>query len=496
MLNVGLSYSGYRTYVRKRYKMLLQKETECLIVTYYNICSANIVDETMSDESDEPLHSSDSEFLHPKKIIKRNSLLNYTDSASLHSGPSIHVQGPSISSVDYNSTRKSSNCNSHLFRSPSEKSNPPQASVFEHNQLQKTIPVYQNNRDSDSCGYQMSSTFSTTENSENLGDNPLDLLLQTLEAQLEIPFKQESFIQELAKLNSSAERHAAVVYLLLHNSHKMDLVAESLKKLHGFSISGGDISRRDKTFGSQTFFWTKPPKDLIRVLLHQFFISHEVESYTKGTDSGSIVIGKSLFSMTMKKLNEKPNEWKKKYLPIAFSDEDNEARLIVATEVRRILKQERNLFKKKIMKNIIVRDGNPEQQIPRLIELAKMLFEWAAPKGTSYSNKEIKEKFKDTKLRERFALLRVCASYQHFHNHEAPWPEVDDQLENLKKQNPTFRKAFYNIIFKIDNYISKKKFSEIDQEKIYPPTNLEVEQEIVGLENNSSSNFDDNSGVD
>ncbi|KAI8443572.1 hypothetical protein BY996DRAFT_8695811 [Phakopsora pachyrhizi] len=129
--------------------------------------------------------------------------------------------------------------------------------------------------------------------------------------------------------------------------------------------------------------------------------------------------------MTMKKLNEKPNEWKKKYLPIVFSDEDNEARLIVATE---------------IMKNIIVRDGNPEQQIPRLIELAKMLFEWAAPKGTSYSKKEIKEKFKDIKLRERV--------------------------------------------------------SEIDQEKIYPPTNLEVEEEIVGLENNSSSNFDDNSGVE
>ncbi|KAI8443083.1 hypothetical protein BY996DRAFT_6428226 [Phakopsora pachyrhizi] len=278
----------------------------------------------------------------------------------------------------------------------------------------------------------MSSTFSTTENSENLGDNPLDLLLQTLEAQLDITSKQESFIQELSKLgfifslleilNSSAERHAAVVYLLFHNSHKMDLVGESLKKLQGFSISGGDISQLDKTFGSQTFFWTKPPKDLIRVLLHQFFISHEVESYTKGTDLGSIVIGKSLFSLTMKNLNEKPNEWKKKYLPIAFSDEDKEARLIVATKVRRILKQERNLFKKKIMKNIIVRDGNPEQQIPRLIELAKMLFEWAAPKGTSYSNKEIKEKFKDIKLHKRLLFFE-----------------------------------FYNIIFKLDNYISKKK---------------------------------------
>ncbi|KAI8457584.1 hypothetical protein BY996DRAFT_6580196 [Phakopsora pachyrhizi] len=132
----------------------------------------------MSDKSDEPLHSSDSEFLHPKKIIKHNSLLNYTDSMSLHSGPSNLVQGLINSSVDYNSTRKSSNYNSHLFRSP--------RSVFEHNQLQKTIPVYQNNKDSDSCGYQMSSTFSTTENSENLGDNPLDLLLQTLEAQLDI----------------------------------------------------------------------------------------------------------------------------------------------------------------------------------------------------------------------------------------------------------------------------------------------------------------------
>ncbi|KAI8450540.1 hypothetical protein BY996DRAFT_8689055 [Phakopsora pachyrhizi] len=251
----------------------------------------------------------------------------------------------------------------------------------------------------------MSSIFSTTEYSENLGNNPLELLLLTLEARLEISPDQESFIQELAK-------------------------------------------------------------DLIRVMLHQFFISAEVESYTKGSDSGSIVIGKSLFSMTMKKLNNKPNEWKKIYLPIPFGDEDNEARLIVATEVRCILKQERNLFKKKIMKNIIVREGNPEQPILRLIELAKLLFEWAAPKGTSYSNKEIKEKFKD----------------------------IDEQLENLKKHSTTFRNGFYNIIFKLDNYISKNKVSDIDWEKIYPPTDLEVEEEINRLENNSFSIINDNSG--
>ncbi|KAI8454754.1 hypothetical protein BY996DRAFT_8686626 [Phakopsora pachyrhizi] len=95
-------------------------------------------------------------------------------------------------------------------------------------------------------------------------------------------------------------------------------------------------------------------------MLHQFFISPEVESYTKGTDSGSVVIGKSLFAMTM-------------------------------------------------------------------------IFEWAAPKGTSYSNKEIKDKFQDVNVQQRFALLCVWATYQHFHNHEAPWPEVDEQLEKLKK---------------------------------------------------------------
>ncbi|KAI8461647.1 hypothetical protein BY996DRAFT_6408487 [Phakopsora pachyrhizi] len=315
----------------------------------------------MSDKEDEPLHFSDSEFLHPKKIIKHNSLGNLSDLRSVHSGTSKQVQGQINMSLEKNPSNQSYFQNSHLFRSPSEKSVTDHGSVTEPYQKAKSGPVYEKNNISIASDNQMSSTFSTTKYPENLGENPLDMLMLTLEARLDIPPEQESFIQELAKLNTSAERHAAI-----------------------------------------------------------FFITPDVESYTKGTDSGCIVIGKSLFAMTMKKLNEKPNEWKKKYLPVSFGKEDNEARLIVATEVRRILKQERNLFKKKIMKNIIVQDGNPEQQIPRLIELAKLLFEWAAPKGTSYSNKEIKEKFKDIKLRQRLALLQVCATYQQFHNHEAP----------------------------------------------------------------------------
>ncbi|KAI8457348.1 hypothetical protein BY996DRAFT_6411718 [Phakopsora pachyrhizi] len=390
----------------------------------------------MTDEEDKPLHSSDSEFLHPKNLQKHKHLQSQTDLISLHPGPPKHRHGLTNAKVEKFCKRQTSNFNSHLFRSPSENGLTDQGSVIEPNKLPKNIPVTENNTNSVTSGNQKSSTFSTTEYSENLGNNPLELLLLTLEARLEISPNQESFIQELAKLNTSANRHAAVVYLLMHNSHKMDLLGESISKLQGIYTSGGDLSQREKMIGAQTFFWTKPPKvtifqDLIRVMLHQFFISAEVESYTKGTDSGSIVIGKSLFSMTMKK----------KYLPIPFGDEDNEARLIVATEVRCILKQERNLFKKKIMKNIFVREGNPEQPIPRLIELTKLLFEWASHKGTSYSNKEIKEKFNNSKLRQRFALLRVCATYQQFHKCEAPWPVVDEQLENLKKHSTTFRNA-------------------------------------------------------
>ncbi|KAI8456102.1 hypothetical protein BY996DRAFT_8685976 [Phakopsora pachyrhizi] len=421
----------------------------------------------MTDEEDKPLHSSDSEFLHPKKLQKHNCLQSQSDLISLQPGPPKHGQGLTNSSVEKICKRQSSNFNSHLFRSPSENSLTDQGSVIEPNKLPKNIPVYENNNNS-----------------------------FTSEARLEISPNQESFIQELAKLNTSANRHAAVVYLSMHSSHKMDLLGESISKLQGIYTSGGKLSQRDKMIGAHTFMdqAAKGYNDLIQVLLHQFFISPEVESYTKGTDSGSIVIGKSLFSMTMKKLNNKPNEWRKKYLPIPFGEEDNEAQLIVATEVRCILKQERNLFKKKIMKNIIVHEGNPEQPIPRLIELAKLLFEWAAPKGKSYSSKEIKEKFKDSKLRQRFALLQVCATYQQFHNREAPWREVDEKLENLKKHSTTFRNAFYNIIFKLDNYISKKKVSDIDWEKIYPPTDLDVEEEINRLENNSFSIINDNSG--
>ncbi|KAI8452460.1 hypothetical protein BY996DRAFT_6415498 [Phakopsora pachyrhizi] len=219
----------------------------------------------MTDKEDEPLHSSDCEFLHPKKNLKQNCLKNETDLISMQPGPPKH----------------------------GEKGLTDQGSVFEPNKSKKKPVLYMKTY----------STFSTTKYLEDLGDNTLELLLLTLEAHLENTLDHESFIQELAKLNTSTNRHAAVVYLLMCNSHTMDLLGKVLQNYKGLIL------------------------------------------YLKKA---------------------------KNYLPIPFGDEDNKAQLIVATE---------------IMKNIIICDGNPGQPIPRLTELAKLLFEWAAPKGTSYSNK-------------------------------------------------------------------------------------------------------------
>ncbi|KAI8453089.1 hypothetical protein BY996DRAFT_6414946 [Phakopsora pachyrhizi] len=87
------------------------------------------------------------------------------------------------------------------------------------------------------------------------------------------------------------------------------------------------------------------------------------------------------------------------------------------------------------LKNITVQSGNPEQPIPRLIELAKMLLEWAAPKGVSSRNKEVKDRVKDKKIQCQFSLLCVCATYQHTHNNKACWPKIYEDLEFFLKKN-------------------------------------------------------------
>ncbi|KAI8447258.1 hypothetical protein BY996DRAFT_6421302 [Phakopsora pachyrhizi] len=299
---------------------------------------------------------------------------------------------------------------------------------------------YQEHLCKDAAYYNQSSTKTSdshnlTKQSENLGNNTFELLLQTLKAHLEVQSGHESFFCNISLLNATAEKHAAIVYLLGNISRKMEIVIEAIAGSQITSNMDTQSNTSHTLLGSTNFVWTKPPKDYIRIMLHQLFITPNVESYTKGTDSDSRVIGNLLYALAMNNLQNRPKEWKNKYLPISFCKEENEAHSIVSTEVRRILKQERNVFLKKILKNILVQETNPEQPIPRLIELTKFLLEWAAPKGTSYSNKEVKGKFKDIKLQRRFALLRV--------------------------------------------YLAKKMASEIDISLVELPTDEQVEQELM-----------------
>ncbi|CAH7683069.1 hypothetical protein PPACK8108_LOCUS16347 [Phakopsora pachyrhizi] len=157
-------------------------------------------------------------------------------------------------------------------------------------------------------------------------------------------------------------------------------------------------------------------QDFIRIMLHQLLISTDVESYTKGTDSESRVIGKSLFSLAMNNLQNKPKEWKLKYLPKSFCTEENEAHSI-------------------ILKNIIVQEGNPEQQIPRLIELAK--------------------------------LEHLIAT-------------------NRSKKNSGTK--IFNVDLHSSIYLSKKMASKIDFSMVVLPTDLQVEQELIKDSDSSQNN--------
>ncbi|KAI8453743.1 hypothetical protein BY996DRAFT_6414436 [Phakopsora pachyrhizi] len=220
-----------------------------------------------------------------------------------------------------------------------------------------------------------------------LGDDPFELLIQTLEDQLEIQPGNKRLI---------CKQHVTTVYLLANIAQKVERFIEANSVSHI-----GNLDSQSNTshlvFGANNFVWTKPPKNNIQ---------------------------------------NKPKEWKLKYLPISFCTEENEAHSI-------------------ILKNILVQEGNPEQQIPRLIELAKL----------------IKEKFRDKNIQRRFALLCVCAAYQHFSNHEAPWPKIDEELEKLKKK------------LKL-----QKSASKIDFSMVVLPTDMQVEQELIKDSDSSQNN--------
>ncbi|KAI8456150.1 hypothetical protein BY996DRAFT_6412609 [Phakopsora pachyrhizi] len=349
----------------------------------------------------EQLYSSEGESEPPKKNFKSNSSIGNSSKAPL-SGTSLQGRGLVNPPMQNNHTQEPNSSNRDFFVIPNSNSSHASVSDLDHH---TNRPNLSSKNNYERCAHNL------TKQSENLGNNTLELLLQTLEAQLEVQTGQESFFRNLSLLNTPAEKHAAIVYILANISQKMEVVIEAISGNQNTANFDSQSNTSHTFLGSNNFVWTKPPKN---------------------------------------NLQNRPKEWKNKYLPISFCKEENEAHSI-------------------ILKNILLQDKNPEQPIPRLIELTKFLLEWAAPKGTSYSNKEVKDKFKNIKIQRRFALLRVCAAYQHFFNHEAPWPKIDEQLEILKKKNSDYR----------NRYLAKKMASEIDISVVVLPTDEQVEQEIM-----------------
>ncbi|KAI8458283.1 hypothetical protein BY996DRAFT_6411009 [Phakopsora pachyrhizi] len=297
------------------------------------------------------LYSLEDEYEPPKKTLKSNDSFINSSIAPL-SGTSLHVWGIVNTPTQNIHTKEPLTSNRDLFVIPT--SNSSHANVSDSDSQYNRPNTYYKKKTNTSCAQ------NSTTQSENLGNDNFELLLQTLKAHLDAQPGQESFFLNLSTLNDPGKKHAATVYLLANISQKMECILEAISgSLH--NVNFDTLSSTSHTYlGLTNFVWTKPPKDFIRIMLHQLFISTKVESYTKGTDSESWVIGKSLFSLAMNNLQNRPKEWKIKYLPISFCKTENEAHSIVSTEVRRILKQERNVFKNKILKNVLVQDKNPE----------------------------------------------------------------------------------------------------------------------------------------
>ncbi|CAH7666506.1 hypothetical protein PPACK8108_LOCUS858 [Phakopsora pachyrhizi] len=188
------------------------------------------------------------------------------------------------------------------------------------------------------------------------------------------------------KLTSSGKRHAATVYLLGNIAQKVERFIEA-NSVSQIANLDSQSNTSHLVFGANNFVWTKPPKDFICIMLHQLLISTDVESYTKGTDSES-----------------------------------------------------------RILKNILVQDGNPEQQIPRLIELVKMF-------GSYLNGLPPKEHLIATKR---------------------------------SKKNPGTK--IFNVDLHSSVYISKKMASEIDFSMVVLPTDIQVEQELTKDSDSSQNN--------
>ncbi|CAH7690115.1 hypothetical protein PPACK8108_LOCUS25358 [Phakopsora pachyrhizi] len=186
---------------------------------------------TMSSE-DEQLYSSEDDDRHPRKFSKTKTTHNFCH-PSLLAGASQQVWGIVINPTQNKHLADSTHTNQGFFLNPTS------------NMSKEPLDV--------------------------LGDEPFELLIQTLEAQLEIQ-----------------PGHVATVYLLGNIAQKVERFIEANSVSHIANLDS-QSNTSHLVFGANNFVWTKPPKDLICIMQHQILISTDVESYTKGTDSESRV---------------------------------------------------------------------------------------------------------------------------------------------------------------------------------------------------------------
>ncbi|KAI8460969.1 hypothetical protein BY996DRAFT_6408978 [Phakopsora pachyrhizi] len=201
------------------------------------------------DDDDEPLHSSDCEFQPPQKLLKKK---NHTFSSgaanyAILSSSSQNATTPKASNQSFTF----SNNNLEFF---SQENNQSEENLGSLNGVQpfrlssSNIPDTIN--ESDSIAPQSSSCLSTTDSIVNIGENPVELLVLSLEAKFSLPPNQKSFIRELALVKSNAERHAALINLLSNVSHKLD---QNLDLENANFVNSSYVE-------DKMFLWSKPPK--------------------------------------------------------------------------------------------------------------------------------------------------------------------------------------------------------------------------------------------
>ncbi|CAH7680030.1 hypothetical protein PPACK8108_LOCUS13302 [Phakopsora pachyrhizi] len=150
------------------------------------------------DTDDEQLYSSEFENEPPKKSSKKKNISSNTAGVSyLPTKSPIQSKGAATNPTKRFWSSNQSNSAQDNFLMPKNQSQPGSGVVYEEQQIPPSSLLKDTGHDA-SITKTFSSTLSNTEASENLGENPLELLLLSLEVRLEPHPEFESYIQELA----------------------------------------------------------------------------------------------------------------------------------------------------------------------------------------------------------------------------------------------------------------------------------------------------------